>query len=115
MEGIGSGGVVAYFCRLSALLAEPVSQLLEFGGQGGQLGNRALAALQYTLRNGLGLVAQRAALRREGDAHTALVLHIAQPGDLALCLQALEQWRERAGVEKQALAKLGHGHAVLLP
>ncbi len=50
----------------------------------------------------------------EGVKKVGLVV-AAQTGDLALRLEALEQRRERAGVQEQALAQLGYGDAVLLP
>ena len=82
-------------------LPEPVAQLFEFGGQRAQFGDGALGALQHAGRNRLGTVAQRTARGRQGDAHTALVLHITQPGNQGRGFQALEQRGERARVEER--------------
>ena len=59
--------------------------------------------------------AQRPALVGEGDVEGALVAGVAVPGDVPLRLEALEQRRERRGLELQRLAEVAHGARVALP
>ena len=60
-------------------------------------------------------VAQRAPSIGEGDVERALVAGAALAGEVALRLEALEQRRERRGLELQRLAEVAHGARAALP
>ncbi len=101
--------------RSARAAGEPFAQLRELRGQRLQFGNGALAALQHAMRDRFGPAAQGPAGGREGDAHAPLVLRIATAGDEPGGFHALEQRGQRARVQAQPFAQLGHRDAVLLP
>ncbi|MNP72691.1 hypothetical protein D3C76_1692980 [compost metagenome] len=62
-----------------------------------------------------GFFVQGAALFGEFDNHHAFVFTTAGAAQQAFGFQALEQWRQRAGVCQQACADFTDGQSVLFP
>ena len=92
-----------------------LAQLVQLRGQAADLLQVARGGAGNGLGHGMCLGPQCTAGGRQPQQHTAFVGRVAQALHQALCLQALEQWRQRARIQHEAAAQLRDGDAVAFP
>lgn len=103
LEKKGSGG------------AEAIAQGLHLAGEVQHFRQFTLRGLQHATGKACGAGLEFAAGCGEPDQYAAFVLHVAKTAHEVGGFEALEQGRERARIEVQALAEFGNRDAVVFP